>query len=122
MFSLCKKLEAVDLPLFKGEKIENMYQLLYECEQLKTVNLPKFTGNNCTTMECAFQLCSSLESLDLSSFNTAKVQNMNQCFESCSSLQTITYGEHFVNTALTSSHNMFFDCPANRPTWFVEEN
>lgn len=85
MFSLCKKLESVDVSGFNTTKVTDMGSLFNECNILKT--------------------------LDLTNFDVSQVTNMQNMFSNCTSLVKIYAGSNWNEGFSGNSSFMFANCP-----------
>lgn len=65
-----------------------------------------------TNMGYMFNGCSGLRILNLSYFDTSKVTDMSCMFRGCDDLTTITVGDKWKTQNVTSSDDMFSDCPS----------
>ena len=65
-----------------------------------------------TNMGYMFNGCSGLRILNLSYFDTSKVTDMSCMFRGCDDLTTITVGDKWETQNVTSSDDMFSDCPS----------
>ena len=119
MFYGCSGLTSLDLSKLDTSKVDTTGGMFYGCSGLTSLDLSKFDTSSVTIMSHMFMGCTALKSLDFSSFDTAKVNTMEGMFSGCSSLSTVTYGTGFVAADGLVTTDMFLDCPANKPSWWV---
>ena len=67
-------------------------------------------------MNGMFNGLNSLTSLDVSNFDTRNVMDMSWMFLNNSQLTSIIYGENFIRKSNSNITDMFYNCPANKPT------
>ena len=116
MFQACTSLVEIDLSSLDTSKITDMGALFYRCLNLTNLNISTFNTSQVTNMSMMFMGCSSLTELDLSSFDTSNVTDMTSMF-CCDlltglsmSLKSITFGENFNTSKVTSMSAMFLGC------------
>lgn len=111
MFRDCENLEEIDLSSWYTPKLKNMYQMFTYCERATSITFgPNFSTENVASMNRSFMGCFKLESLDLKGFNTSKVTDMSYMFSYCNKLKTITVGNSFDVSSVTSDSNAFLEC------------
>ena len=104
------------LGIITGEKYLNTSEVtdmnyMFIQTNLLGINLGNFNTSKVKSMYGMFGNCNNVEELDLSSFNTSQVTDMGSMFRGCSNLKTIYVGPDWYTYAVTSSSNMFKDCP-----------
>ena len=116
MFYRMSSLTTLDLSSFDTSNVKDMSSMFYDVSSLTKLDLSGFDTSNVTDMSSMFSRMESLIELDLSSFDTSNVANMSSMFYFAYGLNTIIYGNNFVYANTASVSNMFYDCPANKPT------
>ena len=142
MFQNCTSLTNLDISGFDTRKVTNMSRMFQNCSSLVNINVNHFDTSLVTNMENMFRNCESLVNLDVSHFNTSKVTNMNYMFAENDHLITlningfdtnnvidmygmfmyspelreIKYGENFIHNLNAITTNIYYNCPANKPT------
>ena len=114
MFAYMDSLTSLDVSNFNTSNVTDMSGMFADTA-LTQLDLSNFDTSNVTGMSGMFR-GTALTKLDLSNFDTSNVTNMNHMFASASRLDTITYGNAFVYANAANVDDMFYDCPANRPT------
>lgn len=110
MFSICTRLETLDLSSFNTEKVTNMFEMFVGSTNLRTINLPKgFIGSNVTDLNGMFRGCASLTELDLSGSNAEKVKDMGWMFYGCVALSNLNLSG-FKTGSLTDMRYLFSSC------------
>ena len=116
MFYYCSKLNSLDLSNFNTSNVTNMEKMFACSSGLTSINLTSLDTSKVSTMKQMFYYCSKLNSLDLSSFNTSNVTNMEEMFHlydanayvsSVYLLKTITFGENWDTSKVTTMKGMF---------------
>ena len=98
---------------FKDARPKSCYSWFDNCTSLTTISgIENLNTEEVTDMGYMFKGCESLTTLDLSGFNTAKVKEMSVMFYGCTRLTTIFVSDKFTTSAVTSSINMFGNCPS----------
>ncbi len=113
LFLECWSLTEInfDITKFKTNNVKDMSSMFSMCGKVQVLNLSNFNTAKVTTMASMFQGCSSLESLDLSNFDTSNVTTMARMFQNCSNLNDLD--SHSFNTEnVTNMIFMFFECRA----------
>ena len=111
MFSGCSNLTSLDVSGFKTDRVKDMWKMFGGCSNLTTLDLSSFNTEHVLYLSDMFNGCYNLTSLDMSSFNTKKVTDMNTMFCGCSNLTTIYASELWDMSNVTTSNDMFYDCP-----------
>ncbi len=110
MFSLCEKLESVDVSGFDTRKVTTMNGLFNECNSLQSVDLSGFNTSNVTDMQQMFYRCTALTTLDLTSFNTENVTLTPWMFYGCDHLKTVYVSDGFKVENVGQHTCMFEGC------------
>ena len=111
MFCHCKAMTTLTLgDNFNTENVTTMEDMFSVCHKLQAIDLSKFNTAKVTTMDAMFDNCQAVTTLDLSTFNTAKVENMSSMFSDCLELTSITFGKNFTTANVTDMGGMFIDC------------
>ena len=123
MFSDCSSLTELDLSHFDTSNVIDMRNMFSGCSSLTNLDVSSFNTSNVTDMSGMFYNCSSLTNLDISSFNTSNVATFgggntisSGMFSRCQNLAEIKYGNNFIYKEGATTINMFYSCPANKPT------
>ena len=112
MFDHCTNLTSLDVSNFNTANVTDMRSMFCFCNALTSLDLSSFNTAKVTNMSGMFWNCQTLTSLDLSNFNTAKVENMQYMFRLCTSLTTIYADDEWSTAAVTTSPDMFINCPS----------
>lgn len=121
MFSSCKSLISADLSYVKFTNLEKAESMFYLDEKLETLKFGNdFKTDNLTTVYYMFGGCSSLKELNLSSFSTKKLINTKYMFSGCSKLEKVYVSYLWVNTNISNSFDMFYNCSSLKG--YGEEN
>ena len=112
MFGGCSSLASLDVSKFNTSYVTNMMYMFGGCNSLTSLDVSNFNTSKVTNMGGMFNSCNSLTSLDICNFNTSNVTEMGYMFYYCSSLKTISVGEEWNTSAVTSSEGMFSNCTA----------
>ena len=91
-------------------EVTNMMSMFSLCRKLESVDVTGFDTRKVTTMHSMFNECNALKILDLSSFNTSLVTDMNNMFSNCTSLTTIYVKSNWNEGFSGSSSFMFTNC------------
>ena len=91
-------------------EVTNMMSMFSLCRKLESVDVTGFDTRKVTTMNSMFNECNALEILDLSSFNTSLVTDMNNMFSNCTSLTTIYVKSNWNEGFEGNSSFMFTNC------------
>ena len=59
---------------------------------------------------------SNIQTLNLTNWDTSNVCIFKNMFKRAKKLTNIIYGSKFIYANNANAENMFYDCPANRPT------
>ena len=105
-----------NLTYMTGEEYLNTSEVtdmsyMYALTNFLGIELDGFNTSKVKNMYGMFANCSYVDELDLSYFNTSQVTDMGSMFRGCSNLKTIYVGPDWYTFAVTSSSNMFKDCP-----------
>ena len=104
-------LEVIDLSKADTSKVKDMSCMFRYLKKLNTFDISGFDTSNVTNMIYMFEDCESLNSIDLRSFDTSKVENMSYMFKNCTNLCQIVVSDKWSTDAVTSSEDMFYNCP-----------
>ncbi|MBR6494818.1 MAG: BspA family leucine-rich repeat surface protein, partial [Prevotella sp.] len=111
MFYGCSNLTSLDVSGFKTDRVKDMWRMFGGCSNLTSLDVSGFNTEHVLYLSDMFNGCCNLTSLDVSSFNTKKVTDMNTMFCGCSNLTTIYASELWDMSNVTTSNDMFYDCP-----------
>lgn len=111
MFSGCDKLTSLDVSGFKTDRVKYMWSMFRGCTNLTSLDVSGFNTSHVVYLSDMFNGCYNLTSLDVSGFNTEKVEDMSLMFCGCSNLTTIYASELWDMSNVTTSNDMFYDCP-----------
>ena len=120
MFSDCSGLTSLDLTPLDTSKVTSLWCMFFYCSNLTSLDLTPLDTSGVTDMTGVFWGCSGLTSLDLTPLDTSNVTDMRYMFEGCAALSFITYGPKFVKADGLYTEDMFYNCPANKPSWWTE--
>ena len=109
MFSLCLKLENLDVSGFKTNNVTNMAHMFYGCQKLTSLDVRGFNTNNVTDMTYMFAACDNLTSLDCSGFYTDNVTDMCCMFSRCFKLTSLDVSG-FITDNVSRTAGMFEWC------------
>ena len=98
------------LEYLNTSEVTNMKSMFSLCVKLESVDVTGFDTRKVTTMNSMFNECNALEILDLSSFNTSLVTDMNNMFSNCTSLTTIYVKSNWNEGFEGNSSFMFTNC------------
>ena len=116
MLYVMSSLTALNLSNFDTSNVTDMSSMFYGMSSLTALNLSNFDTSNVTDMSEMFSIMTSLTSLDLSNFDTSNVTDMSGMFFYDYQLNNITYGNNFVYANSATITDMYYKCPANKPT------
>lgn len=115
MFSLCKKLEILDLSdfnTFNVVSMQSMFNMWMEKDgtsSLTYLDISIFDTRNVTNMRDLFACLDKIVSLDVSNFNTSKVTDMWHMFYGCQSLKELNLS-NFDTSSVQEFSGMFMGC------------
>ena len=100
---------------FNTEKATQMIGMFTNCTKLANINVNCFNTLNLAQTNTGstngmFQNCSSLSTIDISNWDTKNVTTMGFMFAGCSNLESITLGNKFNTSKVTSFAGTFSNC------------
>ena len=116
MFYDLQSLTELDLSNFDTSNVTDMSDMFANMYSLPTLDLSNFDTSNVIYMESMFTAMSELTTLDISNFNTSNVTDMVFMFAYDSELTNIIYGDNFIYANSAIIRDMYYNCPANKPT------
>ena len=109
-FFECRSLVNLDLSDWNTGGVSNFNELFMECKKLKNLNIANFDMTSASSLGMMFGGCRSLTELDLSHFNTPNLQDPGFMFYLCESLESITFGDRFNTSNVSSFAGIFSGC------------
>ena len=103
------KATTLDVSNFDTSNVTVMTQMFYN-SQATTLDVSNFDTSNVISMLSMFY-GTKATTLDVSSFDTSKVTDMRYMFNSATNLKTIYASDKFNTGSVTTSTDMFTDCP-----------
>ena len=110
MFSYCKNLTSINLPILNVTNLVRNKEMFYECNKLKSVDLSNFNAPNLKDMKSMFAYCNSLEYVNFTGFNAPYIEEMFYVFGRCHSLKSVDLSSLKSNGTITSLNAMLYDC------------
>ena len=92
-------------------EVTNMQSMFSLCIKLESVDMSGFDTRKVTTMNSMFNECNTLETLDLTNFDVSQVTDMQNMFSNCTSLTTIYAASNWNEGFIENSSFMFQNCP-----------
>jgi len=104
--------EIIGLENVNTAEVTDLYMAFNDLRSLDTLNLSMWDMSKLELLSYAFTDCIKLKTLDIHTWQPTKLKNTGSMFKRCSLLETI-YADYDWNgyTTLTSSADMFYDCP-----------
>ena len=111
-FVAMSNLTSIDgIGYLNTSEVTNMESMFSLCRKLDNVDVSGFDTRKVTTMNSMFNECNALETLDLTNFDVSQVTNMGNMFSNCTSLTTIYAGSNWNEGFSGSDGYMFANCP-----------
>jgi pilin isopeptide linkage protein len=93
MFSLCRKLNQIDVSAWDVSVVTDMESMFYGCNSLRQLDLSDWVTSGLIKMRMMFTGC-AVELLDLSGFDTSLVTSMSNAYDGISGLCTVILGDN----------------------------
>ena len=89
MFYGCTSIEKVDLSVFDGAPVNDVFGMFYNCTSLKSVDFSPLADAPIKSCSKMFYSCTSLESVDLSPMKKIGAEDLSYLFQDCKALKHV---------------------------------